>query len=126
MKKNIYNRIAGISLLAILLVSFQSFMFSKDETKTVTGEILDMKCYMASGAHGASHRDCAITCIDEGAPMGILTDDGKVYLLIPGSKTADAYEAAKKFAGENVTLTGTLSDKGGVQALIVTEVKAKT
>ena len=57
--------------------------------------------------------------------MGILTDDGKVYLLIEGSKNADAYNEAKKFAGEKVTLTGTFSEKNGVQALIVTEVKAK-
>ena len=125
MKKNLFKQIAGIAFLGILLLSFQSFISKNDDSKTVTGEILDMKCYMASGAHGDGHKECSATCIKGGAPMGILTDDGKVYLLIEGKKNSDAYDAAKKFAGENVTLTGTVSEKNGVQALIVTEVKAK-
>jgi hypothetical protein len=125
MKKNLFKQLAGAGLLAFIFLSFQSLIIKNDDTKTVTGEILDMKCYMASGAHGDGHKQCAATCINGGSPMGILTDDGKVYLLIEGSKNADAYDEAKKFAGEKVTLTGTFSDKNGVQALIVTEVKAK-
>ena len=125
MKKNYFKQIAGIAFLGILFLSFQSFIFKNDDSKTVTGEILDMKCYMASGAHGDGHKECAATCINGGAPMGILTDDGKVYLLIEGSKNSDAYNNAQKFAGEQVILTGTVSEKDGKQALIVTEVKAK-
>ena len=125
MKKNLFKQLVGTGLLVFIFLSFQSLIINNDDTKTVTGEILDMKCYMASGAHGDGHKQCAATCINGGAPMGILTDDGKVYLLIEGSKNADAYDEAKKFAGEKVTLTGTFSDKNGVQALIVTEVKAK-
>ncbi|HEY5405841.1 MAG TPA: hypothetical protein VIJ92_02090 [Ginsengibacter sp.] len=125
MKKNLFKQLAGAGLLAFIFLSFQSLIIKNDDTKTVTGEILDMKCYMASGDHGEGHKECAARCINSGAPMGILTDDGKVYLLIEGSKNSDAYDDAKKFAGEKVTLTGTFSDKNGVQALIVTEVKAK-
>ncbi len=126
MKKNYFKRIAGIAFLAAFFLSVQSFDLKNYDVKTVTGEILDMKCYMTSGAHGDGHKECAATCIKGGAPMGILTDDGKVYLLIKDSKNSDAYDDAKKFAGEKVTLTGTVSEKGGVQALIVSGVKAKT
>ena len=126
MKKYYIKLIGGIVLLGIFFVAFQSFIFSNGDPKTVTGEILDMKCYMASGAHGADHKQCATTCIDAGAPMGILTNDGVVYLLVKDGKNADPYEQAKKFAGEQVTLTGTLSQKGGLQALIVSDVKAKS
>ncbi|MEO8412949.1 MAG: hypothetical protein ABI472_04790 [Ginsengibacter sp.] len=125
MKKNYFKQIAGIGFLGILFLSFQSFVFKNGDSKTVTGEILDMKCYMASGAHGDGHKECAATCIKGGSPMGILTDDGKVYLLIEDDKNTDAYDDAKKHAGDKVTLTGTVSEKGGVEALIVTEVKAK-
>ena len=124
MKANHFKRIAGSALLGILFLSLSSFIRKNDDSKTVTGEILDMKCYMSSGAHGDGHKDCSVTCIKGGAPMGVLTDDGKVYLLIAG-KNSDAYDDAKKHAGEKVIITGTVSEKGGVQALIVTEVKAK-
>lgn len=123
MKRNFLKQISGFALLSIILVSLQSFVFN-DDPKTVTGEVLDMKCYMASGAHGDDHKECAATCIEGGAPMGILTEDGTVYLLIKDSKKSDAYDEVAKHAGEKVTLTGTVSEKGGVQALIVSEVKA--
>ena len=125
MKKNLLKKLSGLAFLGILFLCFQSFLFKNGDPKTVTGEILDMKCYMASGAHGDGHKQCAATCIKAGSPMGILTDDGKVYLLIADSKDSDPYDDAKKFAGEKVTLTGTISEKNGVQAIIVSEVKAK-
>ena len=124
MKKNL-KELAKITFSLFLLITLASFNYVKFETKTVTGEILDMKCYMTSGAHGPEHKDCAAMCVKGGSPMGILADDGKVYLLVEGKDGAAAFEEAKKYAGEMVTLTGTLSEKNGVQALIVTEVKMK-
>ena len=125
MKKNRLKEIARIAFPLLLSIALVSFNYGKFEIKTVTGEILDMKCYMTSGAHGPEHKDCAATCVKGGSPMGILADDGKVYLLIESKDGAAAFEEAKKYAGEMVTLTGTLSEKNGVQALIVTEVKMK-
>jgi hypothetical protein len=124
MKKNLLKKIAGISFPALLFITLASFIYKNVETKTVTGEILDMECYMTSGAHGADHKECAASCISRGEPMGVLAEDGKVYLLIKGKDPAPFAEA-KKHAGEMVTITGTLSEKNGVQALIVTEVKLK-
>ncbi|HRH48679.1 MAG TPA: hypothetical protein PLP23_08005 [Panacibacter sp.] len=126
MKKNLFKKTAGTCFPVVLFLLLTSFIYKNDDSKTITGEILDMKCYMASGAHGDGHKDCSVSCITGGAPMGILTDDGKVYLLIKDGKHSDAYDDAKKLAGTKVTATGTVSEKGGVQALIVSEVKAKS
>ncbi len=125
MQKNFFKQIAGFALLGILFLSFESFISKKDEIKTITGEILDMKCYMSSGARGDGHKDCAASCVKRGAPMGIITDEDKVYLLIEDGKKAEAYEDAKKHAGDKVTITGTVTEKGGVQAIIVSEIKVK-
>lgn len=124
MKKNPLKKIAEISFAGLLFIALASFNYKKFEAKTVTGEILDMKCYMTSGEHGDSHKDCAQMCLKGGSPMGILAEDGKVYLLIEGKDSAP-YEEARKHGGETMIVTGTLSDKNGVQALIVTEAKAK-
>ena len=124
MKKNLVKEIAKKSFPLFLFIALASFNYGKFETKTVTGEILDMKCYMTAGKHGPDHKDCAAMCLKGGSPMGILAEDGKVYLLIEG-KDGSAYEEAKKHGGETVTVTGTLSEKNGVQALVVSEVKVK-
>ncbi len=90
---------------------------------TIKGEVLDMSCYMSGGAKGADHKACATKCINGGSPMGILTEDGKVYLLVENHKKADAYATVKKYAGEQVEISGNYADRGGVQGLVVDEVK---
>ena len=100
--------------------------FAQQTEKKVTGEVLDMACYMAKGAHGTDHKDCAAACIKGGSPMGILTSDGKVVLVVENHDKKSAYEEVKKHAGEQVTVTGTMAERGGMPGIIVSEVKAKS
>ncbi|HET9368582.1 MAG TPA: hypothetical protein VFO22_10955, partial [Candidatus Udaeobacter sp.] len=47
----------------------------------VKGEVLDLTCYVAYNWSGPEHAACARDCITSGLPVGIKTEDGKVYLL---------------------------------------------
>lgn len=102
---------------------------SKTEAKaapkslTLTGEIVDMGCYMAEGAKGEAHKGCASMCISSGMPMGLLTGDGKLYLLTLNHDKADPYNSAKKMAAEQVTVTGMMSERNGMKSLSVDDVK---
>src|ERR1019366_1282909 len=49
---------------------------------SVVGEIIDLSCYTSLGKHGTKHRDCGQKCLKNGQPIGLLTKDGKVYLLM--------------------------------------------
>ena len=49
---------------------------------TVVGEIIDLSCYLQVGKHGDKHRDCGQKCVRNGQPVGLLTEDGAVYMLI--------------------------------------------
>ncbi len=91
---------------------------------TLTGEIVDMGCYLSDGAKGADHKGCASMCISNGMPMGLLTSDGKLYLLTLNHDNADPYNAAKKLASQQVTITGPVVERDGVKSVTVTEVKA--
>ena len=52
MKKNLLKKIGKIFFPVLLFIALTSFIDKKVEPKTVTGEILDMKCYMTSGERG--------------------------------------------------------------------------
>ncbi|MGH2642487.1 MAG: hypothetical protein ACRDE2_00940, partial [Chitinophagaceae bacterium] len=93
-------------------------------TTTMKGEVLDMSCYMGHGAHGPGHKMCAQMCLDKGLPAGLLTSNGQVYLLVEDHDKAGAYNDVIKHAADNVTITGRVSSKNGVQALVVEDVKA--
>jgi len=127
MKKTPFNFRNLAMLLVTGLTAFSLSSFGQDKaTTTVKGELLDMDCYMASGAHGNDHKSCADMCINGGAPMGVLTSDGKVYLLVSGHNKKEPYESLKKHAGEEVTVTGTSTEKDGIKGIVVTEVKEKS
>src|SRR5262249_60670104 len=92
---------------------------------TVTGEVVDLACYMHDPAtgKGAAHRKCADTCLKKGLPMGLLTDDKQVYLLLEDHENPKPYAQLKEKAAEKVTVEGEKVTQGGTQGLIVEAVK---
>ena len=82
---------------------------------TVTGEVLDMACYLDHGAHGDKHASCAKMCITSGLPVGLKTADGKVYLLIGEHKPAN--EMLADYAAKTITVKGKLVSRDGINLL---------
>ncbi len=93
---------------------------------TVTGEIIDVKCYIngMQGGRGPEHEDCAIACIKGGLPVGIIDKSGKTYMLVPARGMKGANEALLPFVAKNVTVKGTVKGKGGTDLLYYTSVEA--
>ena len=125
MKTLKFKKSFSLLIVSLFAASLTTFAQEKKST-TISGEVLDMACYSAMGASGAGHKSCAADCIKGGSPMGLLTSDGKVYLLVENHDKKDAYAKAKDYAGEQIIVTGTLSDKGGLSAVVVDEVKPKS
>jgi len=94
-------------------------------TKTVIGEIVDFSCYLQVGKHGDKHRDCAQKCFRNGQPIGLLTEDGGLYMLMeeehdPRRDGMGAFRtAAIDHAGHIMEVTGTASSVNGFNALYV-------
>ena len=93
---------------------------------TVKGELVDMACYMAHEGKGKKHADCAKMCVlKNGAPLGIVTPDGKTYLLIEDHSSAKArkpFAQAKELVSESVTIKGDAYERGGLTAIVVESV----
>ena len=90
----------------------------------VTGEVIDLSCYLhhPQTSTGASHRKCAETCAKKGLPMGLLTSDKQVFLLLEDHDNPKAYAAALAKAAQQATVEGDKANVGGVQAVIVESV----
>jgi len=89
-----------------------------------TGEILDAGCYLARGAMGPNHAECALKCAANGMPLMLLTKEGRAILLTPNHDDPDAYAQLKTMAGSMAVITGTLSERGGVRGIDVTGAQA--
>ncbi len=88
------------------------------------GEIVDIACYVPHGAKGAGHADCSKKCARSGQPIGLLTDDGALLLLLADHGDSKPFEAAKELAGSKAEVTGRLDTRDGMKAVTVTGVKA--
>ncbi|WP_143155878.1 hypothetical protein [Cyclobacterium lianum] len=119
----------GLLLLAIgCFVFFQVDAFEKEgdgEEISVTGEVLDLSCFMASGAKGEGHKGCAEKCMANGMPIGLLASDGKVYLLVEDHKNASPYQSLKELAAANVEVTGSYFVRNGMPGIVIKKVSEK-
>lgn len=85
--------------------------------QTITGEVVDLACYLSEGLRGAGHRECATSCIASGLPVGIKTED-RLYLVI-GGEHGPANETLAPLAAKNVTAEGTVTKRDGVLLLAI-------
>ncbi len=94
-----------------------------EQPVTVQGEIVDLGCYLGHEAKGKDHQSCAQKCLANGMPMGLLTSDGKLYLLTVSHESADPFNQAKQWAAEQVVVTGPVLERAGLKAIEVDQVK---
>ena len=88
----------------------------------VTGEVLDMTCYIAYNLTGPDHAECARVCIRNGLPVGIKAQDGKVYLLT-GEPGHSVNAELADYAAKIVTIKGKRSIRNGFTQLQVEEIR---
>jgi len=92
---------------------------------TITGEVVDVSCYTQMGKRGEAHKKCGAMCVLSGEPVGIVTADNTLYLLMPeqhhprrDGKANLAKEYAEKM-GTTVTVSGMATERGGVRTLFL-------
>jgi hypothetical protein len=99
---------------------FQGNDAAAPEEKTVTGEIVDMMCYVDHNAMGDEHgKMCGSKCIKAGGPVGIV-ENGKAYLVVGEHKPMN--DQLADYCGKTITLKGKVSERGGIALLENAEV----
>jgi len=92
---------------------------------TAVGEIIDLSCYLQLGKHGEKHVSCGKKCLQNNQPIGLLTKEGTVYMLMEeehdprrDSQTGLRQQAIDHF-GHIMTVTGTEASHDGFRAIYV-------
>jgi hypothetical protein len=111
----------AVSPLAIA----QEHEHSDDATasKEVTGEVVDMMCYVDHNALGEKHgQSCGAKCVRSGGPVGIVSD-GKAYLVVGEHKPMN--DQLAEYCGKTITLKGKMADRGGIAMIENAEIVKK-
>ena len=119
------KRILGLTLALLVLSVFTLTAQEKKSEKevTVTGEVVDVACYIAHGAKGEDHKDCAEACAKAGGSLGILTSDGELYLaLLPDDHKSGPNAILMDHIAHTVEVKGYVRSKGGVNGIMIKSV----
>ena len=107
-----------------LAIAEEQHQHGKDAaaSKEVTGEVVDMMCYVDYNATGDKHSACGAKCIKGGGPVGIV-ENGKAYLVVGEHKPIN--EQLAESCGKTITLKGKLAERGGIAMLENAEIVKK-
>ena|SRR5438552_1016470 len=109
--------------LLLALGALVAFAQPKGETVKVKGEVVDLGCFLEGGDRGADHKQCAISCVKAGNPIGLVTEKDEVYVMMGVKDHQPGKDVLIDKMAETVTVEGTLVKKGGTQVIYVSSVK---
>ncbi len=125
MKKGVFFAIATLAGVAMAAPA-NAATGATGQRVSITGEVIDSWCYITEimYAEGTAHHQCALWCAAGGIPVGILGDDGQVYMVLKleGDATSVANPAILKIQTHRVTVDGDVYDRDGIRYLVVNEV----
>ena len=105
---------------------------AEGERVQITGEAIDTWCYFSGvmgspeAVVGTAHHTCALWCSAGGIPVGLLGDDGEVYMVlkIEGDDASNGGDTQLAIASHTITADGMLYERDGINYLVVAEVTA--
>jgi hypothetical protein len=111
-------------LLATLFVAAALAAASAGKPVTVKGYVLDSACAFTKGLEKPISKECATACAKAGSPLVILTDDGTIYWPIADTTPSSGQnEKLLPFAGQKVTASGKVFQRGGSSALVIEKIE---
>ena len=120
--------LASTALLAIcalpLAAQQQKPAGNAGNEMTLTGQVIDVNCYVSMGASGAAHKQCAAACAKAGVALAILSSDGTIYMPV-SSKPADPQNSRlEPFVEGQVRITGVHRMSHGLHTIEIKSIAA--
>ncbi len=117
-------------LTAALALAPMAGFAAEGERIQIKGEIIDTWCYYSGvmggpdAVVGSAHHTCALWCSAGGIPVGLLGEDGQVYMVlkIEGDDSSASGDTQLKLASHVIEADGILYKRDGLNYLVVEEV----
>ncbi len=119
---------AAFLSVAIVATAFGTTPAQAAQRVEITGEAIDSWCYLTEIMYpeGTAHHQCVLWCAAGGIPVGILADDGTVYIVLKfeDDATSVANPAVLAIQSHRVRIEGELYPRDGINYLVVDRVLA--
>src|SRR5947207_12688651 len=112
-----------LTLPLLLIVT----LFASEETAKTTivkGYVIDSACAFTKGLKKPISGECATACAKAGSPLVILAPSGAIYWPIAATTPSSSQnDKLLPFAGQNVTVSGKVYQRGGSMAIVISKIE---
>ena len=110
-----------------LLLAVAAYAGPADQAPvTLKGYVLDSACAFTKGLEKPISKQCAVSCAKGGSPLVILSEDGTIYWPIADTTPSKSQNSKLlPFAGEKVTASGKVFERGGSKAIVIAKIEAQ-
>jgi hypothetical protein len=110
---------AGIALAA----QAHSHSHGPGKPVTITGQVVDIACFVGHNSSGQKHAKCAEACARAGNPLAVLDPaSGRLYLPI-SMNHKNPNEKLLPFIEKKVKVTGSMIEKAGLRGIAIDKVE---
>ncbi|MEP3274788.1 MAG: hypothetical protein ABJN26_00655 [Stappiaceae bacterium] len=118
--------------IAVAALSGTAMAATKSDMVEIKGEVIDTWCYLSGvmggpdAVTGSAHHTCAIWCAAGGIPVGVLAEDGTIYMVLKleGEEPLAQTDSILKIQSDVITARGQHYLRDGVNYLVVQKVVA--
>lgn len=124
------NNITALTIAGFAAFTSPALASENGERITVTGEAIDTWCYYSGvmgepdAVVGSAHHTCALWCSAGGIPVGLLAEDGTVYMVlkIESDDHSNGGNTQMSIASHTITADGMYYKRDGINYLVVSKV----
>lgn len=118
--------------IAPFIVANQARAVTPAKTVEIKGEVIDTWCYLSGvmggpdAVTGSAHHTCAVWCAAGGIPVGVLAEDGTIYMVLKleGEDALAQTDRVLTIQSDVITAKGQHYLRDGVNYLVVEKVVA--
>ena len=116
------KKLVPFAALTLLIAGALALSAVDPSASTITGEVIDIAGYAMRDSRGEDGRGAGQFRASQGFPIGILTDNGAVYLAVyknpaPASALSTANELLEPMMGRQIVARGQVFEAAGVNVI---------
>ncbi|SLN42479.1 hypothetical protein PEL8287_02105 [Roseovarius litorisediminis] len=120
------------TLLGLALTLPATALAAEGKRIQIKGEMIDTWCYFSGvmggpdAVIGSAHHTCALWCSAGGIPVGLLGEDGQVYMVlkIEGDDGSAGGNTQLSLASHEITADGIYYERDGLKYIVVEKIVA--
>ena len=121
-----FRNAVKISVTMGLVAGVLAWSADTRKPATVKGYVLDSACAFTKGLKKPISTECASACAKAGSPLVILSDGGTIYWPIADSTPSSGQnDKLLTFAGQKVSASGKVFERGGSTAIVIDKIEVQ-